>query len=147
MKVICAGYPKTGTKSMQAALTELGYNDYDAMENFAYLQDDWIKIFKEGGATEDFRRMFENVDAVTDVPAAAYWDEIHKAFPEAKIVLTMRDDEDTWAESMSHQLKAQNNRLLGLIFMLSPTYWKLKKYGDPVRNLSLALLCDIYRTC
>ena len=85
MKVICAGYPKTGTKSMQAAVTELGYNDYDAMENFAYLQDDWIKIFKEGGTTEDFRRMFENVDAVTDVPAAAYWDEIHKAFPDAKV--------------------------------------------------------------
>ena len=85
MKVICAGFGKTGTKSVQAALKELGYNVYDYMENFEYLYEDWMKIFKDGGTKEDFRRMFENVDAVTDAPAFYFWDEIHKAFPEAKV--------------------------------------------------------------
>ena len=85
MKVIVAGLSKTGTKTMQAALKDLGYNVYDYMENFEYLEDDWIKICKHGGTTEDFRRMFENVDAVTDLPGCYFWDEIHKAFPESKV--------------------------------------------------------------
>ena len=84
MKVIFAGFSKTGTKTMQAALTELGYNVYDFMEQYTYLGKEWAKIMTEGGTTEDFRRMFENVDAVTDAPAYYFWDESHKAFPDAK---------------------------------------------------------------
>ena len=34
MKVIVAGMPKTGTKTMKAALEELGYSVYDLIENF-----------------------------------------------------------------------------------------------------------------
>ena len=85
MKVIVAGMPKTGTKTMKAALEELGFTVYDLLENFEHLNKDWQKIFNEGGTTEDFRRMFENVDAVTDVPGCYFWDEIYKAFPEAKV--------------------------------------------------------------
>ena len=32
MKFICAGYPKTGTKSVSAALRQLGYNVADYIE-------------------------------------------------------------------------------------------------------------------
>jgi len=85
MKVIVAGLPKTGTKSMVAALQELGYTVYDFMENATLLKQNWENIMLRGGSTEDFRRMYENVDAVTDVPACYYWDEIHKAFPDAKV--------------------------------------------------------------
>lgn len=85
MKVIVAGAPKTGTKTMAEALRVLGYNVYDYFENFEYLGDDWYKIMREGGSIEDFRRMFENVDAVMDVPCCHYWQEIHQAFPHAKV--------------------------------------------------------------
>ena len=37
MKVIYAGYSKCGTKTMRAALTELGYEVYDFMENYELL--------------------------------------------------------------------------------------------------------------
>ena len=85
MKVIVAGMAKTGTKSMCAALKELGYSVYDYNENMLLLGKEWMKICAEGGSTEDFRRMYENVDAVTDIPACYYWDEIHKAFPDSKV--------------------------------------------------------------
>lgn len=85
MKVIVAGYPKTGTKSLNAALTKLGYKVYDSPENAYLLEKEWTKIMSEGWTTGDFRRMYENVDAVTDIPAAYFWEEIHKAFPEAKV--------------------------------------------------------------
>ena len=85
MKVIFAGYPKTGTKTVNAALTELGYNCYDYIENATDLRDEWMKIFNEGGTVEDFRRMFKDVDAIMDIPGCFFWEQIHEAFPEAKV--------------------------------------------------------------
>ena len=87
MKVIVAGMSKTGVSSMQSALTMLGYNVYGVMENFHHLNKEWQTIYSTGGNTEDFYYMFKNVDAVADIPAVYFWDEIHKAFPNAKVVV------------------------------------------------------------
>ena len=70
---------------MAQAFKDLGFVVYDFLDNYENICEDWMKIFKEGGTTEDFRRMFANVDAVTDVPCVFFWEEIHKAFPEAKV--------------------------------------------------------------
>ena len=85
MKVILAGSSKTGTKSLNAALTELGFNVYDHMEHITYHCEDWIKIFKGKGSVEDFKRMYKGVDAVVDAPIYMFWYEIHQAFPDAKV--------------------------------------------------------------
>ena len=85
MKVIVAGYSKTGTKSMAAALTELGYNTYDYMEHFMHHYEEWMRIYGGKGSANDFKRMYENVDAVVDHPAYHFWKEIHDVFPDAKV--------------------------------------------------------------
>lgn len=85
MKVIVAGFPKTGTKSMVAALTRLGYKVYDYVDNVYLLEKEWTKIANGGWTTEDFRQMYDDVDAVTDFPACALWEEIYRAFPDAKV--------------------------------------------------------------
>ena len=85
MKVIVAGFPKTGTKTLNAALTELGFTCYDYIENYVFLGDEWERVVDEGGSPEVFRRMFEGVDAVMDIPGCVFWEEIHQAFPEAKV--------------------------------------------------------------
>ena len=87
MKVIVAGYSKTGTKSMNAALTELGYNVFDYVDHFWEHGKEWNKILKHGGSEDDFKRMYENVDAVCDVPTFRYWEQIYEAFPDAKVSL------------------------------------------------------------
>ena len=88
MKVIFAGYSKCGTKTMAEALRILGYNVYDFLENYEYLGDKWMKIFKEGGTKDDFYEMYKDVDAVTDMPTFFFWNQILEAFPDAKVVLT-----------------------------------------------------------
>lgn len=70
---------------MVKALQELDYNVYDAMEHYEFHYAQWMKILKEGGKVEDFIEMYKYVDAVTDIPACAFWDEIHRAFPDAKV--------------------------------------------------------------
>ena len=87
MKVIVAGFSKTGTKTMNSALTKLGYNVYDFMDHYYYHEKYWTKIFKDGGTIEDFREMYESVDAVVDVPAFMFWEEMSEAFPEAKVAI------------------------------------------------------------
>jgi len=85
MKVICTGMPKTGTKSLASALRTLGYNVYDLEEQFYFLGKDLVKITKSGWTTEDIRRIYKDVDAVTDVMSNCLWEDILRAFPEAKV--------------------------------------------------------------
>ena len=86
MKIILAGLPKTGTKTINAALTELGFNVYDYLEHFMYHHDSWIKIFDGKATQSDYYLMYENVDVVVDVPACFHWKKIHQAFPDAKVL-------------------------------------------------------------
>ncbi|CAK8680413.1 unnamed protein product [Clavelina lepadiformis] len=84
MKMIVAGLPKTGTTSLSAALNQLGFKVYDFFEHYHVHRDQWMKVFNEGASTEDFRSMYEDVDAVADVQPCYYWEEIYKAFPDSK---------------------------------------------------------------
>lgn len=85
MKVIVSGFPKTGTKSMAAALTILGFRVYDILEHFAYHGSEWNRLLNQGGSLVDFSKMYQDVDAVMDAPAFFFWEEILQAFPQTKV--------------------------------------------------------------
>ena len=85
MKVIAVGWAKTGTKSLNAALSELGYEVYDFLEHFWYHGKEWEKIYDGNGSVDTFKNMYENVDVVMDTPIFLFWEEIFWAFPEAKV--------------------------------------------------------------
>ena len=44
MDIICAGLPKTGSKSCSAALRKLGYNVADYPETLEFLGETWLKF-------------------------------------------------------------------------------------------------------
>ena len=85
MKVIVAGSSKTGTKTMAAALIQLGMKVHDGMEHYTYHRDAWLEICNVGGNVDDFRAMYQGVDAVADLPVWHFWEELLEAFPEAKV--------------------------------------------------------------
>ena len=43
--------------------------------------------------------MYKDVDAVTDHPAGFWYEEILQAFPDAMVILNVRDSEDVWLKS------------------------------------------------
>lgn len=98
MKVICAGLSKTGTKSIAKALKVLGFSVFDFFDHIIVHHDEWVDIYRQG-KTPDFLSMYKDVDAITDLPAAFWYDEIHQTFPDAKVILSVRDNEDVWVES------------------------------------------------
>ena len=85
MKVICAGYPKTGTKSICRALRILGFNVFDFEEQIWLIGKEMKKAMEDGLSLEELREAFKGVDATTDMPASALWENLLEAYPNAKV--------------------------------------------------------------
>jgi len=120
--------PKCGTKTLAACLHELGYNVHDVFDQMQYNQEDWERIFDGDVTTEDIRRMYNNVDAVTDMPACGLWQEISKAFPQAKVILTERENDDIWLESWKKQMSVGESWFDYIAKKTSPTYIRFYKF-------------------
>merc|ERR1712110_211436 len=97
IKVIGAGLPRTGTLSLKTALTQLyGGKCYHMMNVFAGKQEDvdiWIRAFKEEIPPEEWRQFFSdrNFACGVDFPFSMHYKQLMKAYPDAKVVLSVRD--------------------------------------------------------
>lgn len=126
MKVICAGMNKTGTKSITKALRHLGFTVFDWEEQMFDFMDHWVDVF-QNGAKPDVKRIYQNADAVVDIPGNFFYEEILECFPDCKVVLSERE-EDSWIKSaVSHFEKIAGTRsyITYLLSMLSATFRKL----------------------
>ena len=85
MKIVCAGFPKTGTKSMALALRELGYIVHDFEEHLQYHLDDYLDFFEGRVGAEIFKEMYQEIDAVVDQPACTLWNIIRSQFTDVKV--------------------------------------------------------------
>jgi hypothetical protein len=99
LKVLGVGYGRTGTASLKAALERLGFDPCchmtEVMESPELVRR-WQRI-GEGGPP-DWDSVLGNFRATVDWPGAAYWRELVDAYPQAKVVLTVRDP-DRWYAS------------------------------------------------
>ena len=86
MKIICAGYGKTGTKSIAKALRHLGFTVFDWEEQTFDFVDHWVDVF-QNGAKPDVKRVYQNADVCIDMPGNFFYEEILEAFPDCKVIL------------------------------------------------------------
>jgi hypothetical protein len=101
VKVIGAGFGRTGTRALKAALERLGFGPcYHMSEVIAqpYRVRQWLEIGEGGPPNWD--TVFAGFQAALDWPAAAYWRELALHYPGAKVILTVRDPQ-RWYESVS----------------------------------------------
>ena len=104
MRIICAGLSKTGTKSLAKALRILGFTVYDHLEEYNCHFNEWVDLYGKG-KLPDFATTYRDVDAVIALPAAFWFQEISDIFPDAKVILTVRDNEDVWVQSFKKQIE------------------------------------------
>ena len=113
MKIICAGYPKTGSKSCSTALRSLGYKVADYMETLEFLNEIW-RAYLNGEATieavlEEYEK--HGFDANQDLPGNLKWEELYNGSPKGtKVILTVRDSDDIWWKSWSGFMKQEISR-------------------------------------
>lgn len=99
MKIIGAGLPRTATLTLKIALEMLGTGPCHHMVTLMAgrsLASGWLEAH-EGRA--DWEKIFEGYESTVDYPGAYFYKEIMAAFPNAKVILTVRDGE-SWARSM-----------------------------------------------
>jgi len=101
LKVIGAGLGRTATFSLKFALEHLGFGPcYHMSEVFAGARRNvplWVGVVR---GQRDWEAVFAGFHSTTDYPACTYWQELADFYPDAKVVLTVRDA-DSWFDSVS----------------------------------------------
>jgi hypothetical protein len=110
LRVVGAGVGRTGTTSLKLALEQLLEAPcYHMAETFQRPQDRlvWKAAFE--GHPPEWHAFFEGYAATVDWPAAGVWEQIHAAFPDALVLLSVRDV-DAWWTSASQTIFASMAR-------------------------------------
>nr|CAB3262996.1 uncharacterized protein LOC100186284 [Phallusia mammillata] len=135
VKVICAGAPKTGTKSLARALRILGYNEvYDYEEGLEFAFDEWEEILHN--RSTDVNAVLEKVyskdcEAVVDLPHSHFFEFFLKRWPDAKVILMTRD-ETSWFTSFADMLNLAKNQhwMLNLLVYFVPASRRIRVYHE-----------------
>ena len=130
MKIICAGWGRTGTRSLKYALEKLlGQPSYH-MQNILLNKKDakiWHKSIFKHNQKFNWEEIYEGFGACLDFPSCNYFKELMKAYPDAKVILTTRDDQSwikSWNVLNNQVLKSFTFRFLARI---PGTSFKLQK--------------------
>ncbi len=100
LKVVGAGLGRTGTASLKVALEELGigrcYHMGEVLQDPAHI-DHWMNA---ADGKPDWDSFLADYSATVDYPACTFWRELAESYPDAKVLLSVRDA-TSWFESTS----------------------------------------------
>jgi Sulfotransferase domain len=100
LRVVGAGLPRTGTRSLRAALELLlGGTCYHMSEVFERPEDVDVWRAATRGEAPDWTAFPSDCVAAVDWPASIFWRELADAHPDAVILLSTRRDAKQWWES------------------------------------------------
>ena len=119
LKVIGAGWGRTGTMSLKAALTILtGGPTYHMKNNIMYDDNNfWLEAGTNGKTEEEWIDFFQLYAATVDIPSCLFWKDLLKVYPNAKVILSTRNSE-SWYESC-----------VDTIFQMQPGNYDNQQYG------------------
>ncbi|CAN5853464.1 sulfotransferase family protein [soil metagenome] len=104
MKVIGAGFGRTGTMSLKVALEQLGFGPcYHMTEVFAHPEhaEFWVSAWR--GEQVDWDGVLGDYEATLDWPACTFYEVLMERHPDAKVLLSVRDPE-RWYESVRNTI-------------------------------------------
>src|ERR671921_2658408 len=111
MRIIGAGFGRTGTTSLKAALEQLGFGpSYTLSEVFRNPGHVgfWEAARRDPtGEGVDWEEFLAGYEVAVDWPACSFYEELMEAFPEAPVILTVRDPAAWYQSTRStiHELR------------------------------------------
>lgn len=106
LEVIGAGFGRTGTLSLKHALERLGAGPcyhMVAVREHPHHDELWRRAGR--GDAVDWEALFAGYRSAVDWPSCNFWEQQMAAFPDAKVILTVRDSQ-RWYESIMQTIYA-----------------------------------------
>lgn len=104
LRVVGAGVGRTGTKSLKFALEQLlGAPCYHMVDVFPRPEDVAVWHAAARGQAVDWHALLRDYRAAVDWPASAFHPELSAVFPDAIVLLSVRDP-DSWWRSASNTI-------------------------------------------
>jgi hypothetical protein len=102
MKVIGAGFGRTGTMSLKVALQQIGFGPclhmIDLLAGNPELSDTFREAY-EGRAT-NWAEALKDFQSTVDWPGCTFYQQLMDTYPDAPVILTVRDPE-AWYKSVN----------------------------------------------
>jgi len=120
IKIIGAGFPRTGTTTLKKALETLGYNKTyhfkDLIANPKKLKY-WQEL--ENKSLTNFDALFDGFQATVDFPGYPYYKILLEKYPNAKVILTKRNFESWYESTLKTVWQAGPQTIFAKIIMLA----------------------------
>ena len=135
LKLIGAGFGRTATLSLKMALEQIGYGPcYHMVEVFMNPQAAPLWMGAADG-NPDWEAIFKGYAATVDFPGCTFWRELAEFYPDAKVLLSVRDPvkwfESTQATIFSEQ-SVQRLSQTPMKPFIERTVWKM--FGDRIHD-------------
>ena len=113
IKIIGAGFPRTGTTTLKRSLETLGFQRVYHMKELLVNPDmlHYWKTLDQTGTT-DWDGLYANYDATVDFPCYPWYKEHMERYPEARVILTVRDFESWYKSCLLYTSPSPRDRSL-----------------------------------
>jgi hypothetical protein len=142
LSVIGAGFGRTGTFTMKTALEQLGFGPCYHMGEVR--KNSTAPAYWEAaadGKPVNWERVFEGYRATVDWPACSFYRELADAYPDAKVILTVRDPEAWFNSTQATIFNEEVRRKIQLITAENNPYYTrmvktiaTRQFGTDVHN-------------
>ena len=114
LKVIGAGFPRTGTISQKLALEQLGFGPCYHMSEL-HQRPEHMPLWTAAalGEAVDWDAIFAGWGSTTDAPGCAFYRQLAEVYPDARVILSVRDEEAWFASTQNTILSDGALRLFG----------------------------------
>ncbi|KAI0423889.1 hypothetical protein F5Y09DRAFT_336213 [Xylaria sp. FL1042] len=155
MKLLAVGLPRCAASSLQEALQSEWLDCYPTMHMAHILVVKALREEDKQKRQKILHKLFDDYAAICDFPGIAFTDDLMDMYPEAKILLNLRPDPNTWGKSVEEALMFFNTwtyrittfpvktdrlhlskRRIGMGRPRTPDMWRLwhDKYNQFVRD-------------
>ena len=108
--IIGAGFGRTGTLSLKGALEKLGFGPcYHMIEVFSNPAHTAYWGAAARGEDIDWKELLENYQSGVDWPISTYYKELSEIFPDAKVILSVREPHG-WFKSLHNTIFSKDNQ-------------------------------------
>jgi len=141
VKVVGAGFGRTGTLSLKVALETLGFGPcYHMIEVFEHPEHVGFWEATWRGEPVDWDGFLGGYEATVDWPACTFYEDLLQRHPDAKVLLSVRDPE-SWYESTRNTIyeiskitagSRLSRAIFALVGLFVPGVFKIGRMGNEI---------------